>query len=848
MPEGAGREQETTRATGEPRVALLLSGMSVAGKFPDGSGKGVGVTAMQDFEKLGVFYLGREYDPAAQQVRENLLLYDAKDLTTHAVCVGMTGSGKTGLCLTLLEEAAIDGIPAIAIDPKGDLGNLMLAFPELRAEDFRPWIDPAEAARNGMSPDEYAQSVADRYRKGLSEWGQDSARIARFRDSVDIAIYTPGSSAGLPLTVLRSLSAPPAAVVADGDAFRARITAVVSGLLGLLGVDADPLRSREHILLSTILDRAWREGRELDLGSLVREIQSPPFDKIGILDLETCYPAKDRFALAMRFNSLIASPGFSAWTQGEPLDVQRLLYTPEGKPRLSIVSLAHLSDAERMFFVTILLNEVISWMRGQSGTTSLRALLYMDEVFGYFPPTANPPAKTPMLTLLKQARAFGLGVVLATQNPVDLDYKGLANAGTWFLGRLQTERDKARVLDGLQTAAAGAGATFDRQQTEAVLSSLGNRVFLMNNVREDRPVVFQTRWVLSYLRGPLTRDQIALLMQTRRQTVAIAAPASPPDIASPIVLKPSTTISSAGTRPLLPPGVTESFLVSREKRSVGTALTYNPAIFGAAQIHFVQASLGIDAWQDVALLAAADDLSSEESVWEQATPLAEPPEFEAQPAEGAAFSELPAGLSRPKTYTSLSASLKSYLYRTQRLALWRCALLKETSRPGESEGDFRVRIRQSVAEQRDLAIERLREKFAPKLAALQEQQRKAEQRVEKERAEAKESTFSAAVSVGSSILGALLGRKMLSTTTMNRAATSARAATRASRQRADIGRAEETVEAISERLNDLETQFHAEVEKIRQSLDPDTLVLEQVEVKPRKADVNVKQVLLVWTF
>lgn len=823
--------------------------MPVAGKFPDGSGKGVGVSAMRDFEKLGVFYLGREYDPAAKQVREDLLLYDAKDLTTHAVCVGMTGSGKTGLGLTLLEEAAIDGIPAIAIDPKGDLGNLMLTFPELRAADFRPWIDPAEAARNGISPDEYAQSVADRYRKGLSDWGQDPARIARFRDSVDAAIYTPGSSAGLPLTVLRSLSAPPAAVVADGDAFRARITAVVSGVLGLLGVDADPLRSREHILLSTILDRAWREGRDLDLGSLVREIQSPPFDKIGILDLETCYPAKDRFALAMSFNSLIASPGFSAWTQGEPLDVQRLLYTPEGKPRLSIVSLAHLSDAERMFFVTILLNEVISWMRIQSGTTSLRALLYMDEVFGYFPPTANPPAKTPMLTLLKQARAFGLGVVLATQNPVDLDYKGLANAGTWFLGRLQTERDKARVLDGLQTAAAGSGATFDRQQTEAVLSSLGNRVFLMNNVHEDRPVVFQTRWVLSYLRGPLTRDQISRLMQARRQTspVPVAACASLPGVL-PSVQKPSTAVSSAGARPLLPPGVTESFLVSREKRPSGTALAYRPTIFGAAQIHFVQASLGVDAWQDVALLADADDLSSEESVWEQATPLDEAPEFEAEPAAGAAFAELPAELSRPKTYTSLSAGLKSYLYRTQRLALWRCGLLKETSRPGESEGDFRVRIRQSVAEQRDLAIERLRGKFAPKLAALQEQRRKAEQRVEKERVEAKESTFSAAVSVGSSILGALLGRKMLSTTTMNRAATSARAATRASRQRADIGRAEETVEAISERLNDLESQVHAEVEKIRQSLNPDTLVLEQVEVKPRKADVNVKQVSLVWAF
>ena len=418
------------------------------------------------FEKLGVFYLGRVRDLERNTTTSEYVLYDSKDLTTHALCVGMTGSGKTGLCISLLEEAGIDGIPAIVVDPKGDIANLAADLPRTAPEDFRPWVDEAEAARQNQTADEFAERVATQWRDGLAEWGQDGERIQRFRDAVDLAIYTPGSSAGLPLTVLKSFSAPPPALVNDVDAFRDRVAGATSGLLALLGVDADPVRSREFILVSNLLDRAWREQRDMDLAGLIHQIQTPPFPKIGVMDVDTFYPAKDRLALSMTLNSLLASPAFAAWLDGDPLDIGRLLYTAEGKPRISILSIAHLSESERMFFVTILLNELLTWVRTQAGTSSLRALFYMDEVFGFFPPVANPPAKQPMLTLLKQARAFGVGLVLATQNPVDLDYKGLSNCGTWFLGRLQTERDKARVLDGLEGASAQAGASStDRRWT-----------------------------------------------------------------------------------------------------------------------------------------------------------------------------------------------------------------------------------------------------------------------------------------------------------------------------------------------------------------------------------------------
>ncbi|MFO0900552.1 MAG: ATP-binding protein [Pirellulales bacterium] len=811
-----------------------------------------------DFEQLGAFYLGREYDLAAQQPADKLVLYDAKDLTTHAVCVGMTGSGKTGLCLALLEEAAIDGIPAIAIDPKGDLGNLLLTFPELRPADFAPWIDPAEAARKGIPPDDLAKQTAERWKQGLGEWGQDGQRIARFRSAADVAIYTPGSSAGLPLGVMRSFAAPSPAVLADADALRERVSAATAGLLALLGIDADPLRSREHILIATLFDRAWREGRGLDMAGLIREIQSPPADKIGVIDLDSFFPPADRFALAMQLNNLLASPGFSAWMSGEPLDIQRLLYTPEGKPRLAILSIAHLSDAERMFFVTILLNEVIAWMRAQSGTSSLRALLYMDEVFGYFPPTANPPTKTPMLTLLKQARAYGLGVVLATQNPVDLDYKGLSNAGTWFLGRLQTERDKARVLDGLEGASAAAGAQFDRRQMEQILSGLGNRVFLLNNVHEDHPVVFQSRWALSYLRGPLTRDQIAGLMKERKEEGARSREqgvASPPasaassSLPAPSSQLPATPAPSsplpATDRPLLPPDVPEAFIPCRAVMPAGATVLYRPALYGVAEVHFVDSKAGVDVNQRWRRLAALDD-SLPENPWGDDGAAEDEPELEKSPEAAARFATLPGELSKPKAFAGLTTGLKDFLYRNYRLSVWKCAALDQTSRPGESQADFRIRLSQSAREERDRQVEKIRDQYAAKLQRLDDQIRRAQQKVEKEKSQANQQTMQAAMSFGSSILGVLFGRKLKSVTNVNRAGSSVRAAGRAMEQRADVGAAEDNVEALAERRKQLENELAAEKDRIAQSISPEALALEELRIAPKKTNITVSQVTLAW--
>ncbi|MEM6655690.1 MAG: DUF87 domain-containing protein, partial [Planctomycetota bacterium] len=479
---------------------------------------------MPDLDSRNHFYLGAEHDLATGEtaIADKPLLYKSKDLTTHAMCVGMTGSGKTGLCLSLIEEALVDGVPVIAIDPKGDLGNLLLAFPELEADNFRPWVDESAAERKGLSPDEFAQQTADLWRRGLADWGQGPERVRRYADCCQRLIFTPGSSAGIPLTVLKSFDAPPPELRDDGEALGERITSAVSGLLALLGIDADPVQSEEHIFLSNILKFHWEKGVDLGIATLIEEILAPPFERVGVLPVESFFPEKKRAKLAMELNNLLASPSFSGWMTGQPLDVEQLLYAPaeaggERKPRLSIISIAHLDDSQRMFFVTILLNEVLAWMRTQPGTSSLRALLYMDEVYGYFPPSAAPPSKRPMLTLLKQARAFGLGVVLATQNPVDLDYKGLSNCGTWFLGRLQTERDKARVIEGLEGASAQAGSSFDKQAMERTLAGLGSRLFLMNNVHEDAPVVFHTRWAMSYLCGPLARRQIERLMDPLRE-------------------------------------------------------------------------------------------------------------------------------------------------------------------------------------------------------------------------------------------------------------------------------------------------------------------------------------------
>ncbi len=803
---------------------------------------------MNEFERLGAFYLGKTYDAEASAVNEDLLLYDAKDLTTHGVCVGMTGSGKTGLCLALLEEAAIDGIPTIAIDPKGDLGNLALAFPDLRPADFESWIDEAEARRKGEATAERAKKIAARWKSGIESWGQSKDRIRRFRDACDVAIYTPGSGAGLPLGILKGFAAPPPELVANGDAFRARTASAVSGLLALVGLDADPVKSRDHILLSSILDDRWRAGLDVDLPSLIRDVQSPPLERVGVFDLETFYPATERFGLAMMLNNLVASPSFAAWTEGEPLDIDRLLWTTDGTPRISIISIAHLSDAERMFVVTAILDEVLAWVRRQSGTATLRALLYMDEVFGFFPPTANPPSKTPMLTLLKQARAFGLGVLLATQNPVDLDYKGLANTGTWFLGRLQTERDKKRVMDGLEGAAAATGASFDRSEIDALLSGLESRVFLMNNVHDDEPVLFHTRWVLSYLRGPLQSGEITRLMGPRRAAALTeAARASTPG-ASRRRKKPARkrTGSTPSSRPVLPPEVPEFFLPAVETPSAEERLLYRPALTGAVRLHFVDARRGLDEWRRLSLIAPIEGDDSD-GIWDDADLIAGSLDLRDDISSAADFETPPAAATNVRQYRTWTKELKEFAYRSQWVPLFSSRFPKASSRPGESEGQFRARLREMLREERDAAIEKLRDRYAAKVATAKERIRKARERLDREKAQYSQQKYQTALSFGATVLGALFGRKVASRTNIGRATTAARGAGRAAKERGDVSRAVADVEAREEKLEALEEKLREELEELREEYDPDEIDIATKNVRPRKSDIAIHHVALVWT-
>ncbi len=812
---------------------------------------------MPDYEKLGVFYLGKEYDLTSQQLRDDLLLYDSKDLVTHAVCVGMTGSGKTGLCLALLEEAAIDGVPAIMIDPKGDLGNLLLTFPNLRGEDFLPWINEEDAAKKGLSPQDYAAKQAESWTKGLADWGQTPERIKLLRDKVDMAIYTPGSNAGISVSILKSFAAPDRATLEDGELLRERINTTVTGLLGLLGIAADPIQSREHILISNILDRAWQNGQDLDLAALISLIQTPPMTKIGVLDMDAFYPAKDRFALVMALNNLLASPGFSAWLEGEPLDVGRLLYAPSGKPRMSIISIAHLGDAERMFFVSLLLNQTLGWMRQQSGTTSLRAILYMDEIFGYFPPTANPPSKQPLLTLLKQARAFGLGVVLATQNPVDLDYKGLSNAGTWFIGRLQTDRDKQRVLDGLEGAAVSSSGGFDRAKMEQTLAGLGSRVFLMNNVHEDAPVVFQTRWVMSYLRGPLTRNQIKALMDPIKAaapvtTVAAQPPIAPAALAGAVASAPAPAASAPpaavpaaliGQRPALPADIQQFFIPVRGR---GAGVLYRPVIFGAARINFADTKTRIDVTRDAIYAAEITDNAIPVN-WEDAKALDVPAsDLERNPIDGAQFADLPPAASKVKNYAAWQKDFVTWLYGTQQIELFLSPGTKTVSNPGEDERDFRIRLSQSTREKRDDLVEQLRKKYAPKLAALQERIRKAQEAVAREKAQADQQKMQTAISIGATLLGALGGRKINSSGNVGKATTAARGASRAMKEGQDVGRAEDNVEVLQQKLDDLNAEIEEQTQELMSAVDPQTEVFDTVTIKPKKTNIAVQLCALAW--
>ncbi len=795
-----------------------------------------------DYEKLGQFYLGRGYDPDTKKVQDDLILYDSKDLVTHGVVLGMTGSGKTGLCLALLEEAAMDNIPAIIIDPKGDISNLLLTFPNLDAKSFRPWINEDDAAKKGISPDEHAAKTAEIWKTGLADWGQSPERISQLRDNVDINIFTPGSKAGIPVSILSSLEVPPFEIMDDAELLGERVESTVSSLLSLVGVSADAIQSPEAVLVAAIFQHAWAAEQNVTLETLIRHIQKPAFDKVGVIDLESFMPEKSRQTLALKFNNLLASPGFATWLDGPPLDIAKMLHTSAGKPRISIFSIAHLGDTERMFFVSLLLNQMLGWMRSQNGTTSLRAILYMDEIYGYLPPSANPPSKRPMMTILKQGRAFGLGCLLATQNPVDLDYKALSNIGTWFLGRLQTERDKLRVLDGLEGAAGSQNAKFDRSSMEKLISGLGNRVFLMNNVHEDAPVIFHVRWVMSYLTGPLTRGQIKLLMDPKRgDFMKISAPAEAAE-ANPMAMpgmasKPAT---APAARPNVGAGITEIFVPAA---GAGDDITYQPHLLRVGVVHFSSAKANIDGSRTVRLV---NPITGSGIDWEKQLP---PPlrldEKGSEPASGAGFAELPGFAMNASNYKQVEKDFAEWLYRNERADIFTCPQLKSFSQLAESEADFRARIVHQAREARDAAIDKLRGAAAKKVTTLETRLRTAEGQLAKEKAESSSAAMNAGVSVLGGILGAVFGRKA-GLGSLTRGTSAIGKATGAYKQHQDVANAEAKVAGVSDEIEAIKAELDAGIAKLTESFDPAGLPLETESIKPTKTDVKVQMVALLW--
>jgi hypothetical protein len=789
---------------------------------------------MPSYEQLGLFYLGRRIDPSTGARLPDPLLYESRDLLTHAVCVGMTGSGKTGLGIGLIEEATIDGIPVLAIDPKGDLSNLLLTFPDLAPADLAPWVTP-DPSTPDASIDDVAARQAARWRAGLAEWDQEPARIRRLRDAAEVRVYTPGSRAGAPLALLASLAT--SGSVRDEDA-AASIATRVGSLLTLAGLpDAAP-HAREHALLATILASA-PDGRA-DLAWLVQQIQRPSVDRIGVIDLETFYPARDRQALALRFNSVLASPGFDVWLHGEPLDIGAMLYDATGRPRLSVVSIAHLGDAERMLVVSMVLEAVVEWTRRQSGTNTLRAVVYMDEVFGYLPPVANPPSKRPLLTLLKQARAFGVGIVLATQNPVDLDYKALSNAGTWFLGRLQTERDKARVLDGIESIA----SSVDRSALDRQLSALRPRVFLMHNVHEPEPVLFETRWTLSYLRGPMTRDEIeralALHPRVESQPGARVDSGRAPHRAAGLPPAPS---AGTATRPVLPAGIPEVFVPSVS----GSVSAYTPALYASAHVRYRDARRGIDYSEARHVLVPFSDGATPVD-WDRAEPVEVAPEAlraqpDAAPEGHPEYGSVPASALQPGSYAAWSRAFAQWARRTERLQLWRAPALSLTSQPGESERDFRIRVQQAAHEARDGKVDALRAKYAPKLQRLTAKIQSAEAARQREEQQAQQQKVQSVVSIGATMLGALFGRKAVSMSTLGRATTAARGVSRSMKETQDVARAAERIEEVKAELEKMETALEDEIAAMPPA---DATSIEAFEIAPAAGGVAVRLVTLAW--
>ena len=767
------------------------------------------------YEKLGLFYLGRDVDKSTQEATDALTLLKNKNFTTHAAIIGMTGSGKTGLGIGLIEEAIIDNIPSILIDPKGDMGNLLLTDPTFNSKSFEPWIAD-EARTKEKDIVEYAKKTATMWQEGIKRDHQDGERVAKLHE-VEKTIYTPGSSAGISVNVLGSMDAPPSEITNDADSFASYLKSSVSSLLSLIGVEADPVSSKEYLLVAQILADAWIGGRDISLEALIGAIINPPFEKIGVLPLESFYPQTQRFTLATKFNAVIASPTFATWLKGESLDIQKLLYDENGKAKIAIFSIAHLSDEERMFFVTLLLNKYVAWMRRQSGTSALKTILYMDEIYGFFPPSKNPPSKEPMMILLKQARAFGVGVVLSTQNPVDLDYKGLSNIGTWFIGRLQTSQDIDRVIDGLGEKV---GGSYSKSEIKSLLANLNKRTFFLKSAHLDDIRLFTTRWVMSYLKGPLKADDISQLMADKK---ANTTPQS-------ILSTPKEHDNGYKNFVTLDSSIEQCF-----EMDVTGQNQFRATLQAEVELHYFNQSKGIDENEKICL--SLELYEDEDTSWKESQKLEECPTYASTAPSSALFAPISSTISSDKGLKKQKKELISWLYRTQRLELFRCTSPRLSSNPYESLGDFRVRIQDILDDKKEQEIEKLQDRYGKKEKMLLSRLQRAMEKVEKEEADASSSLLD----TGIAVLGALFGRT--SSAKLSRALSKG---SRAYKERGDISRAEEQVEKVREDLEVLSEELEEKIDDLVLKYSADNVNIIESKMKPRKSDINIENMSLVW--
>jgi len=805
------------------------------------------------------FLLGGGVDPSAHQRTDATTTVPSSDLTTHGVIVGMTGSGKTGLGVVLIEEALSAGVPTLLIDPKGDLTNLCLTFPALAPTDFAPWVNEGDAQKAGQSVADFAATQAQAWKDGLAGWGISPDRIAGLRQRAEFTIYTPGSTAGVGLDIVGSLAAPVG--IADAEVLGDEIDGFVSGLLGLVGIDADPLSSREHILLSNLIANEWNGGRSLDLPTLVGMIQQPPIRKLGVFELDQFFPAKDRTAFAMRLNGLLASPSFGAWMSGTPLDIDSMLHTPDGRPRCAIVTTAHLGDEERQFVTTLVLSKLVTWMRAQSGTTDLRALLYMDEVAGYLPPSAAPPTKKPIMTLMKQARAFGVGVVLSTQNPVDVDYKALSNAGTWMIGRLQTDRDKQRLLDGMSAASGGV----DVKAVGDTISGLGKREFVLRRAGTDQPEVFTTRWAMSYLRGPLTRDQIAVLMAGQKGT-APAAPAHtgaalapprpgavplPPPLSAPAVA-PALDPDATTVMPEIADGIAVRWadLASPWLADVGAdprGTRWEASVVARVALRFDddKADFVADEEFEAVLFPLRDPVDASQAVAVDY----DDRDLGATPPPACVYVLPEAAVKTKAWFARVERDLVDHLVRSRSIDLLTNTALKIFGRPGEDAAAFTARCTAAAGEKADGEIAKLKSKYETKFTSLRTQLQTAEGRANVLEAEAKGRRNDELFGAAGTILGGLFGGKSRTSMMDQVLGGTKSAASRRSRTQAAGGRLDATetkIQTLHQQLDDLEDACAAEVTAINDRWMAAAGEVVTVAVGLERVDVKVTQRALVW--